>query len=265
MMTNKPPLRKSSMPKAALAKSAAKSPAFKRSGPGGSSGKPLMNRGRWVALVLVLLFCGVGAAWATGLIGPDPRLSEIRDLRARMADPSLSDDERSTLRGEMRKKMQDLPDDLRMKVRQERSGGQAQGPGQGRGRGPDLKQMKDILAMPEKDRLAALDKEIDATAERMKKRQEEMAKNEAANQGKDQAANGKPGDGAATGGQTGQAGGRGPGGWGQMTDAQARQMRNTRLSSTPADSRATFSTFRQLMQARALQKGTSLPQWGGPR
>src|SRR5690242_19637552 len=111
------PLHRTSLPKAALAKSTAAktAPAARRGKSGGSSGS-LMTPGRWIALAIAILLLGTGAAWCTGLIGPDPRLAEIRDLRARLADTTLSDQDRRALRDQMRQKMQELPEDLRFKA-----------------------------------------------------------------------------------------------------------------------------------------------------
>ncbi len=245
------PLPRTSLPKAALAKSAAPKhgPAANRGKSERSSGS-LMTPGRWIALAIAILLLGTGAAWCTGLIGPDPRLAEIHDLQVRLADTSLSDQDRRAVWGEFRKKMQDLPEDLRSKARQSMM---TTGQFPGAGRGPKI---KEILAMSEKDRNAALDKQIDAQLEREKKRLEEAAKN--AQQSSD-----KPGDAntkqAASGG-SGQGGPR----WGGPSPDGSKPG-NRWLSSIPADSRATMGTFRQLMQARAMQRGIQLPQWGGPR
>jgi hypothetical protein len=179
----------------------------------------------------------LSAAWFTGLIGPDPRLSEIRDLQAKLADPSLPEQDRRAAFGEMRKKMGELPEDLRQKMRQ--GGGP---PGMGPGMG--LKHMKDVLAMSDADRNAALDKEIKADLDGMK-RFEDMAKQAQS-----------AGGGATPNGPGG--GPRGPGGPGGAPN----QWRNRWLSQTPADQRATMGVYRQLKQARATQTGTPLPQWG---
>jgi hypothetical protein len=70
------------------------------------------------------------------------------------------------------------------------------------------------------------------------------------------AKNGQGGPGGGQGG--GQRGFGGPGGPG----GQPNQWRNRMLSSMPAESRATGGIMRQLMQARAEQRGITLPQWG---
>src|SRR5437868_2172383 len=135
---------------------------------------------------------------------------------------------------ELGKEIQELPEDMRFKAMQP-----VGRPGMGNGQ--QMKHMKDVLAMSDKDRNAVLDKEIKAELDGMK-RFEEMAKNA------------PPANGAAR-----PNGGRG---WGPPTDAQRAQWQNRRLSSTPADTRATSGVYRQLKQARAVQLGTPLPQWG---
>jgi hypothetical protein len=214
-------LPKTSLPKAALAKRAAPSYSLPK--------EKRMTRGRWAALISVLLIVGLGAAWLMGLFGPDPRLAELSDLRAKADDKSLSDKDRRALFDEMRKKWQELPEDVRQKAMQNA------GPPRMMNRGPKV---SEVLAMPVDKRNAALDKQIDDMLKRqkeMEQRQAEMAKN----------------------GQ-GQAGGP-PGVFQQPNQGQMNQWRNRMLSSVPADSRASFGIYRQLMQARAEQRGITLP------
>lgn len=213
-------LPKTSLPKAALAKRVAPSYSLPK--------QKRMTRGRWAALISVLLIVGLGAAWLMGLFGPDPRLAELRDLRAKADDQSLSEKDRRALFDEMRKKWQELPEDVRQKAMQNA------GPPRMMNRGPKV---SEVLAMPVDKRNAALDKQIDD----MLKRQAEMAKN----------------------GQ-GQGGGP-PAGFQPPNQGQMNQWRNRMLSSVPADSRASFGIYRQLMQARAQQRGITLPGPGGPR
>jgi hypothetical protein len=213
-------LPKSSLPKAALAKRAAPNYSLPK--------QNRMTRGRWAALISVLLIVGLGAAWLMGLFGFESRLAELSDQRARIADKSLSDNDRRAIFDEMRKKWQALPEDVRQKAMQNA------GPRMMMNRGPKV---SEVLAMPVDKRNAALDKQIDD----MLKRQAEMAKN----------------------GQ-GQAGGP-PAGFQPPNQGQMNQWRNRMLSSIPADSRASFGIYRQLMQARAEQRGITLPGPGGPR
>src|SRR5438105_640515 len=156
-------LPKTSLPKAALAKRTAVSYALPK--------QKRMTRGRWIAAIAILLFIGLGAAWFTGLIGSDPRLAEIRDLRERSQDQSLSEQDRRAARDEMFKKWQELPEDVRIKAMQ--NAGPPRG-GMGRDRGPQ--RVNQLLAMPVDKRNAELDKQIDQEIE-MRKRFEEMAKN----------------------------------------------------------------------------------------
>jgi hypothetical protein len=191
-----------------------------------------MTRGRWAALVSLLLVIVLGAAWLMGLFGPDPRLAELRDLRAKADDQSLSEPDRRAARDEMRKKWQELPEDVRFKAMRD------SGPPRTGNRGP---RMSEFLAMPVDKRNAELDKQLDdmmKMQKEMEKRQAEMAKN----------GQGAPG---------------GPGGFGPPGGGQANNWRNRMLSSVPADARATMGIYRQLMQARAMQRGITLPQGPG--
>jgi len=226
MIAPKRVLPKTSLPKAALA-AQRKAPDYKNLPKGPK--KPLMTRGRAIGLIVLLMITCLGAAWFTGLIGPDSRLAEIRDLQAKLGDQSLSDKDRRAVFEEMRTKMDALPEDARRKLWEDRRG---QGPRMG------VSPSK-LLAMPEDKRNAELDKMLD----RMVDFQKQAAKN------------GQGGPGGPGGRGPGGPGGGGPGG------GQQNQWRNRMLSSMPAENRATWSIMRQLMQARAEQRGISM---GGP-
>src|SRR5258708_28095876 len=101
-------LPKTSLPKAALAQRAASNYSLPK--------QKRMTRGRWAALISVLLIVGLGAAWLMGLFGPDFRLAELRDQRARVADKSLSENDRRALFDEMRHNWKALPADARQKA-----------------------------------------------------------------------------------------------------------------------------------------------------
>jgi hypothetical protein len=215
-----------------------------------------MTRGRWIAVTVTLLLIAFTVAWFTGLIGPDRRLSAIQDLQAKLGDQSLSPEEKRATWEELGKKLQELPEDLRFKAMMPRGGGGGGpfGPGGGQQR------MKAILFMPEKERNAELDKQIDRMVEGAK-RWEQAQKDNAAKPNAQAGSNTSPQ--GTNGGPGGPGGGGGPpGGFRPPTDAQMTQFRNRMLSSIPADTRASFGTMRQLMQARAAQRGTPLPQFG---
>src|SRR6266700_3514936 len=91
--------------------------------------KPLMTRGRAIALIALLMLTFVGAVLFTGLIGLDPRLAGIRDLQTKLGDQSLSDKDRRATFDEMRKKLVELPDNLRQKFQQEQERMNSRGQG----------------------------------------------------------------------------------------------------------------------------------------
>lgn len=213
MIAPKRVLPKSSLPKAALAQR--KTPTYNNLPKGPK--KPLVTRGRVIALIAVLMITCVAAAWF--LFGPDPPLAEVRDLRAKLGDKSLSENDRRATFEELRK----LPDGVRRKLSEERRG-------QG---GPMGISPSKLLAMTEDKRNAELDKILDRIVDFQKQA----------------AANGQGGPG---GGGPGGGGPRGPGG------GQQNQWRNRMLSSMPAENRASFGIMRQLMQARAEQRGISI-------
>lgn len=230
MIAPKRVLPKTSLPKAALAQRKAPSynnlPKEPKNLPKGPK-KPLMTRGRVIALIAVLMITCVAAAWF--LFGPEPPLAEVRDLRAKLGDKSLSENDLRATFDELRR----LPEGVRRKLSEDRRG-------QG---GPMGVSPSKLLAMPEDKRNAELDKILD--------RMVEFQKQAAANgQG------GPGGGGPGGGGPRGQGGPGGPGG-------QQNQWRNRMLSSMPAENRATWGVMRQLMQARAEQRGISMS--GPPR
>lgn len=226
MIAPKRVLPKTSLPKAALAQR--KTPSYDNLPKGPK--KPLMTRGRVIALIALLMITCVAAAWF--LFGPDPPLAEVRDLRAKLGDKSLSEkDLRATF-----EELRNLPEGVRRKLSEDRRG-------QG---GPMGVSPSKLLAMPEDKRNAELDKILD--------RMVDFQKQAAAN------GQGGPGGGGPGGGGPGGGGPRGPGGPG---GGQQNQWRNRMLSSMPAENRASFGIMRQLMQARAEQRGISMS--GPPR
>ncbi|HEV2971761.1 MAG TPA: hypothetical protein VGY55_17435 [Pirellulales bacterium] len=198
---------------------------------GPPSKKKRMTKGRWILLASALVLGGIGVAWAAGYFGPDSRLAELKELQAKIADPLLSDQDKRAFGTEMRKKVESLPQNLQQKVFQE-MGSQFMK--------VQLKHVGDILAMPPEKQAAELDKDLDRIAA-MSKQFEQMSK-----------------------ANPGSSGNGGPPGFpsAQATDAQRAAFRNQMLSSIPADTRAQFTTFFQLLQARASQRGIPLPQFG---
>lgn len=274
MTSRTPRLPSTSLPKGVLARSAAARPsagkAAMRGGSSPGSRGPRMTRGRWVAVTVALLLVAVIAAWFTGLIGPDRRLAAIRNLQSQLFDESLTPEERQAAGAELRQKMDELPDDLKFKAMMSRPGG---GPGGGFGPGGNEERMKKLFAMPEKERIAEVDKQLDRMVDGMK-RWEQAQKDNAARSNAQAGSNPSQGgtkSGANTpGGAAGQPGGGPgsgppPGGFRAPTETQANQWRNRMLSSVPAETRSTMRMYGQLFQARALQRGIQLPGPPGPR
>jgi hypothetical protein len=188
-----------------------------------------VTKGRLIFVAVAVLLVGLGIAWAAGLFGSDPRIAEIKDLQAKMADPSLSEKDRRAVMGEMFQKMGTLPEDMRSKLFQS-------GPPRLNMEGP-IKHISELLALPPDKQVAEIDKEIDRAVK--------MSKGQG----------GPPGAGGQ--GRGGQGpGGPGPGGPGQSPNAGLNRLR----SSMPADARAQFNIWRQLVQARANQRGITMPK-----
>ncbi|HEV2972273.1 MAG TPA: hypothetical protein VGY55_20025 [Pirellulales bacterium] len=184
----------------------------------------------WTAGSLVALGAvGAGVAYALGCFDANPRLAEVRQLQAKLADhtPQSGQDNKEKLAvlGDLFKKVSNLPPDLR----------KAAGAGFQQ---VIIQHVTDVLAMPPDMQTAQLDKDIDFALAI----QQEIAKRRA----------------DAQAGQN--TSGAGPTGNGSAADRAAR--RNQMLSSVPADVRAQWTTYTQLMQARASQRGVSLPGFG---
>jgi hypothetical protein len=184
----------------------------------------------WTAGFLVIAGAvGTGVAYALGCFDSDPRLAEVRQLQSKLVDhaskPGQDNKEKLAVLGDLFKKVGSLPPDLR----------KAAGEGF---RQVIIQHVNDVLAMPPDMQTAQLDKDIDF----MRAVEQEIAKRRA-----DAQASQNPS-------------GTGPSGNGSAADRAAR--RNQMLSSVPADTRAQWTTYMQLMQARASQRGVSLSGFG---
>ncbi len=226
--------------------------------------KPSNNKRRAFVIssfVAVFLLGSVGLAYALGFF-TDSRITEIRALQAKLQDDSLSQTDRQALWQELRSKMGALPDNLRAELRGNR------------GRGGDPSQMfqreKVILAMPHDQMIAEVDKEIDRDvareAERAKRRAAEDAKKPAGDAGKTKDGGGPTGGGPPGAGGDAAAGQGGPGGppSGRPARSEADRVaaRHQFLSRIPPEDRVAHSQYRELVKARAAQRGVSVPQRG---
>jgi hypothetical protein len=188
-----------------------------------------MTKGRGLALTVAVLFAGAGLVWVIGHFWKDTRMADVIELREKLLDPSLSAEDRQSIQDQVHRRMQSLMPELQ---KQAADGGMV-----------FLKlmigHMSQVLALPDDKRMAAVDRDLDTMSKMF-------------------------GGGKDGGDRSGQA--KGTSGWAgrQSTDAQRSAFRNQMLSSIPADSRAQFQIYTQLMQARAIQRGINMPG-GGPR
>ena len=221
------------------------------------------SAGRWIGVIVALLFFGLLGAWAMGLFGrrTDARIVEIRTMSDEMSKqmatggPQNEDEAKAFAQsmGQIREKIQALPEDLR---------GQAfRGGGMGRGFQAAMQaNMKSFFATPPAQREAELDRQI--------KREQMMQKAFAAagGFGGGRPGGGPGGPGGPTGGGAGgggaggggAGGGRGPGGGGNP-EAWRKQM----LDSTGPSQRAQFTEYRNAMDQRRQKLGIGNGGWGG--
>jgi len=210
--------------------------------------KPKRRYLRWVVGSVVILLGGLGIAWATGVFDPDPRLAELRNLRAQMADDSLTDAQRQALRDQLRQKFDGLPEDLRASL------------DKGRQRNWDpsreIKRLNEFFALSPADRDAALKKEVEdmyrQQQEREKRQQDRAAADAAAKTGDSSSGGDK-----SKGGQgNGQGGSRGP--RGTATDEQRLARSKNYVEKAPPEARAARAVYQDLLAQKAQQMGMPL-------
>lgn len=188
-----------------------------------------MSRNKKTVLALVIIL-GLGAvAWALLPEGPDPQLVKVQQLQQKLFDPDakMPDADRRKAFGEFGKEAEKLtPEQLASLMRDN----------------PFAKRMQQRVVsyfdLPEDQRVAALDKQIDE----MEKRRKEMEKRR-----------GERGD-RPEGGP--------PGGFRNRGNMNENEMRKLMLDNTLSQERAMFSEYMQQMQDRRRQRG--LPTFGGP-
>jgi hypothetical protein len=190
------------------------------------------SRKRVVATVTGITFAfgllAVGIAYACGYFDPDPRLDEVHALQAKLMAGGLKpekllDRKNWDLIGEIQKKVQALPPDLKKQVETE-----------GRSKFETMidDHIRQALAMSPADQQAQLDKDL-ALMQMMSLLRPQGAANSTAARPQ-----------------------------GQLSDGDRTRMRNRYLSSVPAVTRAARTTYFQLLQARANSRGIVMPMTG---
>jgi hypothetical protein len=230
---------------------------------GADTPKTSNPKAKKIAIVIVifglLVGGGFGAVWAWNYMGKQAKLAKLNEMRDKMKDPSLTDADRQALWAENRQLLDGLS-------RDDRRAFFTQGGGFGRGRNEEDR-MKKFLAMTPAEQTAQLDKDIDRMLADQKDREARRKQREDAAAKAD--ASGKQADDKG-GDNGGKDGGSGQSGQTAKTDAQKKLDRNSRLSSMPPQQRVQWSqnrelnqAYRNMMQARASQRGVTLPQFGG--
>jgi hypothetical protein len=240
-------LPSTSLPKAALASRRATAAVPMTKVTNAPRERKQRSKWRWAIIAGIVVLVGAGGAYALGFFGHRETIAELRE---KMRDPNLSDDERDALWQKMR--------DQRGGRGQRGGGPDFGGDWGGRGRGEA--DVKKFFAMAPADQARELDKVIDDIKKRQDKQKAADAKKPADNTN------------ANSGGGGGGGPGGGRGGRGGFDPNQANARSNRRLSSTPADSRANRGISRQLrtayneaLQSRAGQRGVTIPTMGGGR
>ena len=187
-----------------------------------------MSKNKKTVLALAILL-GLGTmAWALLPAGPDPQLVKVQQLQEKLFDPDakIPDEDRRKAFGELRQEVEKLTPEQRESLEN-----------------PFAKRMQQTVVgyfdLPEDQRVAALDKEID----RFEKFRKDMEKRR-----------------SERGGQPG--GGGPPRGFGNRGNMNENDMRKRMLDNTSPQERAMFGEYMQQMQDRRRQRG--LPEMGGP-
>jgi hypothetical protein len=187
-----------------------------------------MSRNKKTVLVLVIVL-GLGATvWALLPPGPDPQMVRVQQLQEKMFDAKMTDEQRRAMSGEMRQEVDKLTDDQRMQLMREH---------------PFAKRMQQTVVayfdLPEKERKAALDKDID--------RFESFRKDMEKRRGSGDRPPGPPG---------------GFGNRGNIDAGQRDQFQKKILDNSSPTERAMFGEYFKDMQNRRKERG--LPPIGGP-
>lgn len=185
--------------------------------------KRTVKRGWIIAAIAAVAVVGL-AIWIITHFGKDTRISDLAELRARLLDSSLSQQDRQEVQDEIRRIQQSLAPEIQKKAVD------------GAAAFTQLMSahVKQVLALPEDQRMAAIDQDIETM-----RSMGTMFGNRGAQQ-----PNGQKDSGSR------------PGGWGgQGTDAQRNAFRNQMLSTIPAETRTDFQIYMQLVQVRRIQRG----------
>lgn len=192
-----------------------------------------MNKRRITVAAIAALLLAVGGAWALGMFHrTDPQVAELQEMRSQLfADREVPREERRQQFSEFRQRLDNLSEEQRQQFWQS-------------GRGEWMRRveerMDEFFALAPEEQQQRLDEIIDRMIERRESRDQ----------------NPRP---------EGRRGGRGWGGWQNMTDAQRDARRKQRLDRTTPKMRAQFTEFRRMMNDRLEERGLSPDQVGGFR
>lgn len=187
-----------------------------------------MSKNKKTVLALLIVLSLGGVVWALLPPGPDPQMVKVQQLQEKIFDEKVTDEQRRAMFGEIRKEAEKLTEEQRMTLMREN---------------PFAKRMQQTVVayfdLPEKDRKAALDKDID----RFEKFRKDMEKRRASGDRPP----GPPG---------------GFGNRGNMDAGQRNQFQKKMLDNTSPTERAMFTEYFKDMENRRRERG--LPTLGGP-
>jgi hypothetical protein len=194
--------------------------------------KRIVKRGAigFGTLTLITLMAG----WLFGWFSEDPAVAEVRDMQAKLADPSLKPDDRRAMFQSIRGKMESLSPAVRQELWDNN-------------RQAFEKRMEqhvnELMAMSAKDRAKALDEDIDRMQKMQAQRQADAQNNPNAQNGWQQ-----------------RQGNRGQ----SLSDDQRLDRMKNRMDRSTPGMRATRQAYVQMMDQRLKERGLP-PMTGRPR
>ena len=221
-----------------------------------------MNKKRttWIAVGSVLLV-GVVTASVYGwrMYKKNRVVAEAKELQAKMFDENTSREDRSKLFEQMRERRDNMSESERQAFGKQMRDAMKQ---------RMMQQIDQYFALPENERVAYLDDEIQRQEERRQEWEQRRREREASGEAEGRGRGGDRGDRGGRDGRAGRGGPGGPGGGGG--DPAARQARRDEWrrriqDNTTPEERAKFQAYREAIEARREELGLPSGGWRGGR
>ena len=209
------------------------------------------QKATWITLTSLLFIGAVSASVYGWKMYKNQRVvAEAKELQAKMFDENTSREDRSKLWEEMRERRDNMSDAERQAFGKQMRDAMKQ---------RMMQQIDQYFELPENERVAYLDQEIQRQEERRREWEERRREREANGE------TGGRGDRGDGGGQAGRGGRGGPGGGGDPAERARRRdefRRRIRDNTTPEE-RAKFQAYREAIETRREELGLPPGRWYG--